>query len=160
MFFNLFGNGNENGLANYFSKPYNALSAVNDGTFNGLSSSLQNVALKALAPNQPLFKPYTSQVNNFLNPGNGNQGGLLGALGKFGNFMNSDAGKGVMGLAGLGMGIMDFMNSRQAHKANMANMKLAREQARYNLDRTKHENQRLDKRRAEMTDSFFNGKVY
>lgn len=117
-------------MANYFSKPYNALSSINDGTFNGLSSNLQDVALKALAPNQPLFKPYTTQVNDILNPNGSNQNGLLGWLGKFGNFMDSDAGKGLTGLAGLGMGILDFMNSRQAHKANMENMKLAREQAR------------------------------
>lgn len=91
-------------------------------------------------------------INNYNNS-------LAGRLGAFGNFFNSSAGKGLIGVGGLVGGLMDAFTNYGAYKQNKKNAALQREIAGYNLDRMKQENNRLDRQRADITNSWKNGSV-
>lgn len=62
-------------------------------------------------------------------------------------------------IAGLVGGLMDIYTGFGAYKQNKKNMQLQREAMQYNLDRTRSENKRLDKQRADVTKSWNNGQV-
>lgn len=149
--------------------------------FNFSNGLTRNNGLASMGMNNPFFSFNTNAVagsssstpfvdmmgyNGIANAGLGNNTTnpsmwekFMGGVKGFGEFMNSDAGKGIMGGAGLALGIMDGIKGWNAYKQNMKTMKLQREAAQYNLDRTRKENQRLDNQRADMTNSWKNGAV-
>lgn len=129
----------------------------------GLSNlGLQGQLLSDYAPNkQPvMFRSYLPQQANQANGGFfSGMFGNNGSLAKLGNFFNGSAGKGLMGLAGLGTTIYDMYNQNKMFKEAKKNMALQREAYRYNIDRQKAENNRLDRQRQAITQSYNNGSV-
>ncbi len=74
------------------------------------------------------------------------------------DFQNSwIGGRGLAALQGIGTLANMYFGYRKMRE-DKKNAKLQRQVARYNFDRVKHENNRLDKRREDLTRSFYNNK--
>ena len=104
-------------------------------------------------PTNQMIKPNQSPVGSV----NANPNGVKP------NGVNPNGGGNMLGntmsVLGIVSGLADMYTGWKAYQENKKTMRLQREAMRYNLDRTRSENRRLDRQRADTTKSWNSGGV-